>query len=299
VVKKRSIIIYSPFYNLDLGTHVFPAQKYSFIYDRIKKDKDLKDVEIIAPEKANMEDLELVHTNSYLDDLFSFEHTFRTMYSELPLTRNIIHSFMYGVGGTVLAMQKSNEYSFCYNIGGGYHHSLPDRAEGFCYLNDVAIATKLYLFHNPDKKVLIIDLDLHQGNGNSYIFKNHPNVFTFSIHQGNIYPKKEESNLDIAVEPGIKDKEYLRLLDDSLASIKKDFKPDLIFYLAGADPYEHDTLGEMKISMNGMKERDLRIVNFSLERNVSTVIVTAGGYAKDPNDTVRLHYNSVKIFCGS
>lgn len=293
---KNSVIIYSPFYNLDLGRHVFPAQKYSLIYDRIKSDSKLKDIEIVAPDRANMEDLELVHTNSYLDDLFSYEHTFRTMYSELPLTRSIIDSFLFGVGGTIQAMKLAKDYNFCFNLGGGYHHSFPDKAEGFCYLNDVAIATKMYQLENPGKNVLIIDLDLHQGNGNSYIFQDDPSVFTYSMHQGNIYPKKEASTLDLSLEPGIKDKEYLKILDESLSNIKMNFKPDIIFYLAGADPYEYDSLGELKISMNGLKDRDRRVRDFSLECDVSTVIVTAGGYAKDPNDTVCIHYNSVKVF---
>lgn len=297
VKKKQAILFYNPLYNLELGRHVFPAQKYSYIYDRIKNDPELDGFEVASPDRARMEDLELVHTFSYLEDLFSYEHTFRTMHSELPLTRNIVESFLYGVGGTVMAMEHTDRYQFCFNIGGGYHHSMPDHAEGFCYLNDVAIAAKLFQYNNPDKKVLIVDLDLHQGNGNSYIFKDDPDVFTFSMHQGNLYPKKEESDLDIALEPGIKDKEYMRLLDEALGKIKKEFKPDIIFYLSGADPYEDDSLGELKISMKGMIEKDVRMKEFSLKLGVSTVIVTAGGYAREPEDTVQIHYNSIRAFC--
>ncbi|MCC5816617.1 MAG: histone deacetylase [Leptospira sp.] len=297
VNKKRAVLFYSPMYNLELGRHVFPAQKYSFIYDRIKKDPNLDSIDILAPERARMEDLELVHTFNYLEDLFSYEHSFRTMHSELPLSRSIVDSFMHGVGGTVMAMELSETYQFCFNLGGGYHHSMPDHAEGFCYLNDVAIATRLFQYNNPDKKVLIADLDLHQGNGNSYIFKDDENVFTFSMHQGNIYPKKEDSDLDISLEPGIKDTEYLKILDDSLKKIQNEFKPDLVFYLAGADPYEGDSLGELNISMEGMMERDRRMRNFSRDLDVSTIIVTAGGYAKDPEDTVSIHYNSIRVFC--
>lgn len=294
--KKRAVLFYSPNYNLDLGRHVFPAQKYAYIYDRIKSDPEMASIEILSPDMARMEDIELVHTFNYMEDLFSYEHSFRTMHSELPLSRSIVQSFMYGVGGTVAAMEKTEEYQFCFNLGGGYHHSMPDHAEGFCYLNDVAVATKLFLYLNPGKKVLIADLDLHQGNGNSCIFQDDPDVFTFSMHQGNIYPKKEDSDLDISLDPGIEDEEYLATLDDCLTKIKSSFSPDLIFYLAGADPYVGDTLGELKVSMEGMMERERRIRNFSLDLDVPTVIVTAGGYAKDPKDTVTIHYNAIKVF---
>ncbi|WCL48241.1 histone deacetylase [Leptospira sp. GIMC2001] len=295
--KSNAVLFYSPYYNLDLGRHVFPAQKYSYIYDWIRKDPILKNIQILAPERAKMEDLELVHRPEYLDDLFSYEHSFRTMNSELPLSRSIVESFLYGVGGTVEAMEKTSEFQFCFNLGGGYHHSMPDHAEGFCYLNDVAIATRLFLLQNPGKKVLIADLDLHQGNGNSFIFQDDSDVFTFSIHQGNIYPKKEDSDLDIALAPGTGDEEYLRVLDESLAIIESKFLPDIIFYLAGADPYMDDSLGELKLSLDGLIARDTKIRDFSIKHNVSTVIVTAGGYANHPEDTVKIHFNSIKVFC--
>lgn len=292
-----SILLYHPLYNLELGRHVFPAQKYSYIYDRIKSDSRLDGIPVIAPDKARMEDLELVHSFEYLEDLFSYQHSFRTMNSELPLTRSIVESFLYGVGGTVLAMERTKDIQFCFNLGGGYHHSMPSHAEGFCYLNDVAIATKLFHYHNPDKKVLILDLDLHQGNGNSFIFQDDDRVFTFSMHQGNIYPKKEISSLDIELEPGTKDETYLKILNESLSRIGTGFRPDLVFYLAGSDPYEDDSLGDLKLTMEGMMERDRRVRDYSLELNIPTVIVTAGGYAREPEDTVEIHYNSIRVFC--
>jgi acetoin utilization deacetylase AcuC-like enzyme len=297
VNRKKSAIFYSPHYNLDLGRHVFPAEKYGYIYDRIKKDYRYDSIPIIAPDRARMEDIELVHTFSYLEDLFSYEHTFRTMHSELPLNRSIVESFQYGVGGTVAAMEATSEYMFCFNTGGGYHHSFPDRAEGFCYLNDVAIATKLYLYQNPNSRVLIADLDLHQGNGNSLIFQGDDSVFTFSMHQENIYPKKETSDLDIPLSPGIQDEEYLSLLEEGIRKIESSFQPDLIFYLAGADPYEDDSLGELKVSMNGLKERDRIMKALAKKKNIPCVVVTAGGYARNPQDTVQIHMNTLEVFC--
>jgi acetoin utilization deacetylase AcuC-like enzyme len=290
------VLIYHSLYNLDLPGHVFPAHKYSHLYDRVKKDPVFASWDVMRPERVLDHDLELVHTKEYLDDLFSYEHTERTMYSELPLNRNIVNSFCYGVGGTVLAMELTAKHKFAFNMGGGYHHSFPDRAEGFCYLNDIAIAVKKAKETSEDHKALIIDLDLHQGNGNSYIFQYDDKVFTFSMHQGNLYPKKENSNLDVHLEAGIKDDQYLTLLRDSLEKIKKTFDPDIVYYLAGADPYEDDSLGELKISMKGLKERDRLVRSFCTENNAPCVITLAGGYARDFRDTVEIHFNTIAAF---
>jgi acetoin utilization deacetylase AcuC-like enzyme len=290
------VLIYHSQYNLELPGHVFPAHKYSHLYNRVKKDPVFASWDILRPERVLDHDLELVHTKEYLDDLFSYEHTVRTMYSELPLNRNIVSSFCYGVGGTVLAMELTAKHKFAFNMGGGYHHSFPDRAEGFCYLNDVAIAIKKSKETSENHKALIIDLDLHQGNGNSYIFQYDDKVFTFSMHQGNIYPRKEISNLDVHLEPGIKDDQYLTLLRDSLQKVKNTFEPDIVYYLAGADPYEDDSLGELKVSMKGLKERDRLVRSFCTDSDIPCVITLAGGYARDFRDTVEIHFNTIAAF---
>lgn len=289
-------LIYHSQYNLDLPGHIFPAHKYSHLYNRVKKDPVFASWDILRPERALDHDLELVHTKEYLDDLFGYEHTDRTIYSELPLNQNIVSSFCYGVGGTVMAMELTSKHKFAFNMGGGYHHSFPDRAEGFCYLNDVAIAIKKSKETSENHKALIIDLDLHQGNGNSYIFQYDDNVFTFSMHQGNIYPRKEISNLDVHLEPGIKDDRYLTLLRDSLEKIKASFQPDIVYYLAGADPYEDDSLGELKVSMKGLKERDQMVRSYCINQNIPCVITLAGGYARDFRDTVEIHFNTIAAF---
>ncbi|MDZ4727713.1 MAG: histone deacetylase [Leptospira sp.] len=293
---KDLVLIYHSLYNLDLPGHVFPAHKYSHLYNRIKRDPVFAKWDVLLPERALDHDLELVHSKEYLDDLFGYEHTPRTMYSELPLNRNIVTSFCYGVGGTVMAMELTAKHQFAFNLGGGYHHSFPDRAEGFCYLNDIAIAIRKAKETSPDHKALVIDLDLHQGNGNSYIFQYDDKVFTFSMHQGNIYPKKENSNLDVHLEPGIKDDQYLTLLRDSLEKIQSQFDPDIVYYLAGADPYEDDSLGELKVSMKGLKERDRMVQTFCKNKNIPCVITLAGGYARDFRDTVEIHFNTIAAF---
>lgn len=293
-MKKEIAIVYHPKYNLDLGPHVFPAKKYEAIHALIQKDPSFKKVSFHVPIPADQIDLELVHGFEYLNDVFSYEHTFRTNTSELPLHEAIISSFLFAVGGTILATKLTNQFARVMNVGGGFHHSFPSRAEGFCYFNDVAIATKIYLEEHPKANVLIIDLDLHQGNGTAYIFEGEKNVYTFSMHQENLYPKKEKGNLDVGLEMGIPTEEYLSILERSLEQIRKEFQPDLIFYLAGADPYEDDSLGSLKVSMAGLKERDRMVYKFGSKIKVPVVTVLAGGYANNFQDTVQIHFNTLK-----
>ncbi len=288
--------VYSVRYNLSLDAHIFPAHKFKHIADLLQLDEDLGSIKFYEPQKVSKNDLLLVHSPELLDDLENLQLTHRTKHSELPLNKDLIESFYYGVGGTVYSVQLTKQYTFVYNIGGGFHHSFPDRAEGFCYLNDVAVATMVYLKDNPGKKVCIIDLDLHQGNGNSFIFKNHPDVFTFSMHQDDLYPVKQDSHLDIPLHAYCSDKEYLSLLDKGLLEIKAHFKPNLIIYLAGADPYKEDLLGSLHITKKGLMERDRKVKNFVKLNRAKCVIVTAGGYAKDFNDTVAIHYNTARVF---
>ncbi|TGK31831.1 histone deacetylase [Leptospira gomenensis] len=293
---ERIGLVYHPDYNMDLGPHVFPARKYQMVYNLVKQDPKLASLYIYKPESAREKDLALVHTEEFLRDFFGLKLTERTQYSELPLTKQIVQSFVLAVGGTILATELTEKYRFVYHIGGGFHHSMPDRAEGFCYLNDAAIAVKLYQLRNPGKKILFVDLDLHQGNGNSVVFQNDPNVFTFSMHQENLYPKKETSGMDVPLEEGTDDQTYLQLLENSLERIVSSFRPDLIVYIAGADPFEGDSLGDLKLTFQGLRKRDKAIRDFALKTNARAVILPAGGYAKDFHDTVTIHYNTIKIF---
>jgi acetoin utilization deacetylase AcuC-like enzyme len=290
------IMVYSHKYNLELGGHVFPAIKYEQLFNLISMDEEMFNLDFLHPEPAEKIDLELVHSKDYLDDLFSLKITNSTKNSELPLNNSILETFLYGVGGTILATELTEKYDFVYNIGGGYHHSYADHAEGFCYLNDVAVAIRKYQKIYPNKKILIIDLDVHQGNGNSKIFEKDEDVFTFSMHQESIYPKKELSTLDIGLRDLCSDSEYLRILSESLIQIENQFKPDLIYYLAGADPYEDDRLGSLKITKYGLIERDKKVKEFAMKNNSKVVILTAGGYARNTSDTVLIHFNTARVF---
>ncbi len=293
---KNFALVYSSYYDIYLGDHVFPGNKFSKIYELICLDEHFSNISIHEPMRATREDLELVHTKEYLDDLLNLKITDRTKYSELPLNDRILDSFLHGVGGTLLATNLTETYQFVFNLGGGLHQSFSDHAEGFCYLNDVAIAATNYLEKNSGKQVLIIDLDVHQGNGTAHIFKENKNVFTFSMHQDNLYPKKEVSDFDIPLEENITDSVYLKLLDESLEKISKVCKPDIIYYLAGADPYEGDRLGNIKLTFRGLKERDEKIRKFAVTNNSKVVILAAGGYARNFMDTVKIHYQTAQIF---
>ncbi len=288
--------VYSPQYNMNLLGHVFPAVKFSRIFELLSWDEHLSKFNVYYPEKVSTEDLQLVHTQEYLDDLLNLRNTKSTAYSEIPLNNEIVEAFLYAVGGTILATELTEKYEFVFNIGGGFHHSFPEHAEGFCYLNDVGVAAKKYLLKNPHHKILIVDLDVHQGNGNAVVFQDEPNVFTFSIHQENLYPIKQKSNLDIGLQDGCRDHEYLDKLRKALETIQKEFQPNLIYYVAGVDPYEYDLLGGLKLTKSGLGKRDLIVKNFAKHLRSKVVILTAGGYAQKTEDTVSLHLQTAQVF---
>lgn len=295
-INQKMSFVYSPHYNLPLDMTAEPGRKFIKLYELIMYDLDMKSLHIYEPPKASREDLEQIHSKEYLDEVFSLQRTEKTKYSELPLNHRLLESFMYAVGGTIFATYQTKKDDFVYNLGGGFHHAFREKAEGFCYFNDVAIATQIYLNEHLENKVLILDLDLHQGNGTSLIFQNNPNVFTYSIHQENLYPKKEKSTLDIGLKDYCNENEYLRILVDSLETVENTFHPDLIYYLAGADPYENDKIGNLKVSIDGLYKRDMIVREFAKRMNSKVVIVTAGGYAKNFQDTIRIHYNTARAF---
>jgi acetoin utilization deacetylase AcuC-like enzyme len=288
--------VYSPNYNMKLMGHIFPAIKFERIFELIAWDETLSKLEVYYPEKADREQLLLVHTEEYLSDFFGLKQTKATLFSELPLNANMLEAFLYGVGGTILATDLTTKHDFVFNIGGGFHHSFPDHAEGFCYLNDVAVAAKRYLKEHPYKRILLIDLDVHQGNGNSLIFEDDNRVFTFSMHQEDLYPVKQKSDLDVGLKIGCKDSEYLDILKQSLETIERKFRPDLIYYLAGVDPFEHDSLGGLKLTRQGIGNRDYLVKKFAKRMNSKVVVLTAGGYAKNTEDTVNLHLQTAHVF---
>ncbi len=287
--------VYSPRYNVKLGNHVFPTVKYDRIKDLLSRQLSLKDDSFISPPPAAEETVCLVHTQKYFRKLkanrLSAEELLRL---EIPMDGRIFAASLICVEGSCLAGRYALEKGLGIHIGGGFHHSFPDHGEGFCVFNDMAVAIRKLQKEKLIKKALAVDCDLHQGNGTAFIFKGDNSVFTFSIHQENNYPfPKPPSSLDIGLEDGVSDEIYLRFLTGHLPGIIKNFKPDFIMYQAGADPYEKDQLGGLRLTKEGLRRRDAFVFSQAKENNIPIAVTLGGGYAFDVNDTVEVHCNTI------
>lgn len=213
----------------------------------------------------------------------------------MPYSKPLVQASRICVGGTILTAKLALKETSCVHLGGGFHHAFADHGEGFCVLNDVACAARYCRVHEKLDRIMIIDCDLHQGNGNAHIFRDSKEVFTFSIHQENNYPLvKPPSDLDIGLADGSDDEEYLDALEKELPKALKDFTPQLIFYIAGADPYFKDQLGALRLTLDGLEKRDEFVFTLAKESKAHVAVVFGGGYAQDINDTVLIHYNTVK-----
>ncbi|MCE9597407.1 MAG: histone deacetylase [Spirochaetia bacterium] len=290
------VFVYSSGYDMDLGPHVFPSVKFGFLYARLVDNPKFKKHRFHEPEPLEPGLAGLVHIKPYLQDLNTLTMSPRLNRSELPLNRDIVDAFYLACGGTLLAARLGLEHGRAMNLSGGFHHSYHDHAEGFCYLNDVAIAIRVLQKERKIRTAIVVDLDVHQGNGTAKIFTKDDSVFTFSMHEQNNYPVKEESDLDVGIETGCRDEQYLAHLSQSLHSIKQRFVPDIVFYLAGVDPYEHDRLGGLSITKKGMAERDRMVRDFM--PGVPLVTLLAGGYAENTMDTIDLHYQTCEVLAG-
>ena len=284
--------IYSPEYNLDLESHVFPLGKYKMIISRLISNGIITEEEIVTPAAITNEEILTVHTQGYLEDLIAYRNTVRTLWSEIPLTPEIVNVFLYMSGGTVEAVKQAADLGWAVNVGGGFHHSFPDRAEGFCYLNDLAIGARFALTREGIDKVAVVDCDLHQGNGTAAIFQGDDDVFTYSIHQKNLYPPKEYGDFDVALEDAVEDGEYLEKLEKTLGEAFPGFDPDMIIYQAGADPYKEDQLGSLNLSKEGLIERDRIVMEKAKDLSARFAVTLGGGYAPDTNDTAEIHFNT-------
>jgi acetoin utilization deacetylase AcuC-like enzyme len=289
----KAVYIYSDKYRPDIGEHVFPVEKYDMIRDNLVAGGYVKEGEFIEAMAASDEELLRVHTKEYIEDLKNLRRTHRTMYSELPLTKEIVEAYIYCAGGTILACREALERRcIAVEIGGGFHHAFADHAEGFCYINDIAVGIRAMQAEGRANKVFVIDCDLHQGNGTAHIFRDDEDVFTFSIHQENLYPYKQKSDLDIGLDNFAGDEVYLKELERVISGELEKFEPDLIVYVAGADPYKHDQLGSLQLTIEGLRKRDEMVFSYCKEHGVPAAVVLAGGYAYKTEDTVRIHVNT-------
>lgn len=289
-------IFYSPYYYADIGEgHVFPIRKFELVRDKLLAEGTIFPDELIEPAPAAVEDLHLVHTEDYISRLVAGELTAKEIRKlGLPWSRSLVRRSLHAISGTINAARKALETGIASNLAGGTHHAYPDRGEGFCVLNDVAVAIRVLQREMLAEKFLIIDCDVHQGDGTAYIFRDSPEVFTFSMHGAKNYPLfKQISSLDIELPDGTGDGEYLATLENALSHLRL-HDADVIFYLAGADPYQGDKLGRLGVSMDGLRRRDELVAQFARSLDVPFVTTMSGGYAADIADTVEIHCNTIR-----
>lgn len=315
-------LIYSSDYFLPIGAHVFPAQKYRLIHDRLLSTQEADEDDFLVPKPASDDDVRLVHGSGYVDRLLHGELSPQEeMQMELPYSPELVKAFWLAAGGSILAADRALERGICVNVGGGFHHAHPDHGEGFCMIHDVAIAIRKMQKLGRVRRAMTVDCDVHHGNGTAAIFppkhksgrslpsvsaaqlRSHVmteaaepdgDVFTISLHQANNYPAyKPTSSIDVNLPDGIGDEDYLAWLEQSLSSGLRQFSPDLICYIAGADPYREDQLGGLALSIDGLKRRDRLVFEVAKTRGIPVMVTYAGGYAHNVQDTVTIHVNTI------
>ena len=316
-------LIYSDDYYLPIGPHVFPAQKYRRICQRLLEMKVAEASDFVTPQPASDQDILLVHTPQYVNKLKTGTLSPREeLEMEIPYSPELAQAFWLAAGGSILAAEHALKDRIAINIGGGFHHAFPDHGEGFCMIHDVAVAIRRMQRDNKITRAMTVDCDVHQGNGTAAIFAgtrtaigslpstsrstvssttpakvrnaHAGDVFTISLHQENNYPMwKPPSSIDIDLPDGIGDDDYLAWLDNALSSGLRQFEPELICYIAGADPYREDQLGGLNLTIEGLKKRDELVFRVARARNIPVMATFAGGYAQKVEDTVSIHCNTV------
>src|SRR5580693_5701360 len=318
-------LIYSDGYYLPIGAHVFPPEKYRRIRDSLMRSGVADGKDFLQPEPATDQDILLVHTPQYVRKLKTGTLSPREeMELEVPFSAELVKAFWLAAGGSILAAQQALTDRVSVNIGGGFHHAFPDHGEGFCMIHDVAVAIRRLQHDGKIRTAMTVDCDVHQGNGTAAIFAgtrtaSQPlpsvspstlsspqpgktkirgahagDVFTISLHQHNNYPAvKPASSIDVDLPDGIGDDDYLAWLDQALSSGLRQFEPDLICYIAGADPYREDQLGGLALTIEGLKKRDELVFRVAQARDIPVMVSYAGGYARDVEDTVTIHCNTV------
>ena len=314
-------LIYNDEYFLPIGQHVFPAEKYRRIVRRLIESGTAEPSDFLTPQPASDDDILLVHTPAYVGKLKTGTLSHREeLQLEVPYSPELVHAFWLAAGGSILAGGRALEDGIAVNIGGGFHHAFPDHGEGFCMIHDVAVAIRRLQREGKICTAMTVDCDVHQGNGTAAIFGDvrargeplpstgpsvlgrrpavdgiHPgDVFTISLHQENNYPAwKPASSIDVDLPDGIGDEDYLAWLDNALSSGLRQFDPDLICYIAGADPYREDQLGGLALTIPGLKKRDALVFQVAKTRKIPVMVTYAGGYAQRVEDTVTIHCNTV------
>jgi acetoin utilization deacetylase AcuC-like enzyme len=288
-------VFYSPAYEVALPGHIWPTSKYRLVAESLAES-----VTLMPPAPASWDELALVHTSDYLNRLRHGGLTAEEIATlELPWRSDLIDLFCLMTGGTVAAARTAVSDGRSAHLGGGLHHAFANHGEGFCPVNDVAVAVRVLQASGALRRAAIVDLDVHHGNGTAMIFERDPSVFTFSMHQQHNYPMfKPRSDLDVGLADGTGDAEYLDRLHAALPRVTAS-GPDLVVYLAGADPYGGDQLGGLALTKSGLAERDRLVCAAAREAGVPLAVVLAGGYAADARDTAEIHTATVRTLLDS
>ena len=288
-------LVYHPNYDLNLGPHVFPSQKFRLIQLMLLREGIAGPEDFVLPEEASDVDLLRVHTAQWIEKMRNGTLTAsEIMKLEVPYSTELARACWLAAGGSILAGQLALRDGFGCNLGGGFHHAYANHGEGFCAINDVAVAIRRLQADGAIRKAMVVDADVHHGNGTAHIFRDDESVFTISIHQLNNYPAhKPPSNVDLNLDDRVEDDEYMETLLPVVTESLEKFAPDIVFYVGGADPFCEDQLGGLMLTKKGLKERDKRVFEEARKRGVPVATTLAGGYARQVEDTVRIHLNTI------
>ncbi len=313
-------LVYSDKYFLPIGEHVFRGDKYRLIVERLLQHGWADESDFVEPTTASEEDVMLVHSPHYVSKLMEGSLSAREeLQMEIPYSPQVVDTFMLHAGGSIAAAVRAVKDGVCFNVGGGFHHAFPEHGEGFCMINDIAVAIRTLQKRGIIQRAMTVDCDVHQGNGTAVIFSRpaqsspalpsasppiglagrrpqsgRKDVFTISLHQENNYPfTKPPSSIDVNLPDGCGDEEYLAWLDNALSSGLRQFEPQLICYVAGADPFREDQLGGLNLTVDGLKRRDELLFRVARARDIPVMVTYAGGYAIHVEDTVTIHCNTV------
>ena len=291
-------VAFDPIYILPLPeNHRFPMEKYELLHRQLIHEGTCEPEDFFSPTKIDNDSVTAIHQKVYVERLKGLNlNKAEIRKIGFPISQQLIDREFIIAGGTLSGSLKALEYGIAFNIAGGTHHAFSSHGEAFCLLNDQAIAAQYLLEKELVKKILIIDLDVHQGNGTAEIFQKEDRVFTFSMHGKKNYPfKKEQSDLDIALEDKTNDKIYIEILREALPKLLKSVKPDFIFYLSGVDVLESDRLGRLGISIKGCEARDQMVLKCCHDENIPVQCSMGGGYSKDIKLIIEAHANTYRV----
>jgi acetoin utilization deacetylase AcuC-like enzyme len=276
--------------------HKFPMAKYAGLRERILAEGIVGPDDLHEAPAASWEDLKLVHGGAYVDAVAAGTLPRETQRRiGFPWSPQMVERSRRSVGATIAAARTALDEGVAANLAGGTHHSFADRGEGYCVFNDVAVAARVLQRDRARRRIAIVDLDVHQGNGTAAIFQDDATVFTFSMHGEKNFPfRKDVSDLDVPLADGTEDDEYLGLLDRHLDDVLNQHQPDFVFYLAGADPYEGDRLGRLKLTIEGLRIRDEVVLSRCQQRGLPVAVTMSGGYATDVDAIVTIHANTIR-----